>query len=289
MLADMQYLRILTLYIDGVSDKDTRGRVVDLATTIGILGAWGIVVAAMALGGGVGMFINAPSLLIVCGGSIFVVFMKFNGKQVGGACGLAMKTFFNKGDSITDLITLSTEMANTARKSGLLALESMEINNEFMKKGIQYVIDGLDQEVVHETLLKDRDETVERHSVGQKVFTALADVGPAMGMIGTLVGLVQMLSNMDDPKSIGPSMAVALLTTLYGAMIANMLAGPMADKLALRSKEEHKVKSLMIDAIMGIQGGQNPRLLEEMLKAYLPNKKRAEAGGDGDAGGGEGE
>ena len=128
------------------------------------------------------------------------------------------------------------------------------------------------------------NQTLERHDWSQKIFRALADVGPAMGMIGTLIGLVQMLSAMDDPKSIGPSMAVALLTTLYGAMLATMIANPIADKLSLRSQEEKQSKSLIIDALMGIQAGQNPRVINELLNAYLPGSQRqSEGDGDGEA------
>ena len=119
-------------------------------------------------------------------------------------------------------------------------------------------------------------QTVKRHSDGQDIFKAIGDVGPAMGMIGTLIGLVQMLSNMDDPKQIGPAMAVALLTTLYGAILANMFALPIADKLAVRSGEESNNKTLIIDALLAIQGGQNPRVIESMLEAYLPPSKRKE-------------
>ncbi len=253
----------------------------DLATILGLIGGWAIVITAMAVGGGVGMFIDVASILIVVMGSCFVVLMKFSGKQFLGSMKLAARVFTVKKESIEELIQLAVEMSTTARKSGLLALESMEINNEFLKKGIQYVVDGLEPQVVQETLSKDLNETITRHVIGQKIFKALADVAPAMGMIGTLVGLVQMLANMDDPKSIGPSMAIALLTTLYGAMIANMLATPIADKLALRSQEEEQTKSLAIDAIMGIQAGQNPRLLEEMLKSYLPNHRRLTLGENG--------
>ena len=247
----------------------------DLATLIGLIGAFGIVFAAMASGGSILLFVNMPSLLIVFGGTIFAVLMKFSGKQFASSVKIAVKAFVVKTPKVEDLIPVCIEMATAARKSGLLALESMEMPNEFMAKGIQYVVDGLDGEVVRQTLRKEMSQTVERHIVGQKIFKQLGDVAPAMGMIGTLIGLVQMLSAMDDPQSIGPAMAVALLTTLYGAMIANMIAMPIADKLALRSEEEGRSKALMIDAIMGIINGQNPRLLEELLKNYLPGSKRA--------------
>lgn len=251
----------------------------DLATLIGLVGAFGIVLAAMILGGSALVFVNVPSLLIVILGTFMVVLIKFNMGQFLGALKVAMKAFTYKLDKIEELIPKVVELADVARKGGLLALEGQEVTNEFLGDGIKMLVDGHDGEVVKDVLTKDMKQTTERHSWGAKVFTAMGDVAPAMGMIGTLVGLVQMLSNMDDPKAIGPAMAVALLTTLYGAMMANMLAIPIADKLELRKTEEGYVKSMCIDALMAIQAGQNPRVIESMLKTYLSPKKRpVEAG-----------
>lgn len=253
----------------------------DLATLIGILGAFGIVVAAMVLGGSIMVFINVPSLLIVILGTLMVVLMKFNLGQCFGAIKVALKAFMFKMDKMEELIPSIVELADVARKGGLLALEGKEVSNEFLKDGIKMLVDGHDGEVVKDVLVKDMRQATERHAWGAKVFTAMGDVAPAMGMIGTLVGLVQMLSAMDDPKAIGPAMAVALLTTLYGAIMANMFAIPIADKLDLRKTEEGRLKSMVIDALMAIQAGQNPRVIESMLKTYLaPNKretKEAEA------------
>lgn len=248
--------------------------VLDIATIVGLLGAFGIVIMAMFLGGSVGLFVNAPSMLIVLGGSLLVVMMKFGLKQFLMSFSVAIKAFVFKGDKPTDLLAQSIELATMARKSGLLALESVEISNGFLKKGIGFLVDGLDAEMVRATLSKERSLSADRHKWGEAIFRALGDVGPAMGMIGTLIGLVQMLSAMDDPKSIGPAMAVALLTTLYGAMLATMIANPIADKLKLRNEEEQLSQKLMIDAIMGIQSGMNPRVIEEMLKTYLPGNQR---------------
>lgn len=247
----------------------------DLATLIGIIGAFGVVFASMILGGGVMVFINVPSLIIVFGGSILVVLSKFGLGQFFKALGTALKAFFfTKYDHI-EFIDEASKIADAARKGGLLSLEGIEIKNDFMKKGVQLLIDGHEPEVVKNMMFKDMHLAYERHVISQKVFKALGDVAPAMGMIGTLIGLVLMLSAMDDPKSIGPSMAVALLTTLYGAIVANMIAMPIADKLELRSEEERLSKNLVIDALMGIQAGQNPRVIEETLKNYLPSSKRA--------------
>ncbi|QSX34751.1 flagellar motor protein PomA [Shewanella avicenniae] len=246
----------------------------DLATVIGLVGSFGFVVGAMVTSGGLGIFIDVPSVLIVVAGSMFVVMMKFNLKQFLGAVKIAIKAFMFKLDKPEELIEQSVTMADAARKGGFLALEEAQISNSFMQKAVDMLVDGHDGSVVREALEKDIALTEERHKSGISIFKAMGDVAPAMGMIGTLVGLVAMLSNMDDPKSIGPSMAVALLTTLYGAMIANMLALPIADKLALRMGEEMLNRNLIMDAVLAIQDGQNPRVIEGFLKNYLAEGQR---------------
>jgi len=247
----------------------------DLATLVGMLGAIGIVVAAILTGGSALVFVNIPSILIVLFGTILVVMIKFSLGQFLGATKVAMTAFFNKSTDPEELIAKIVELANVARKEGMLALENQEIENEFLDEGIKMLIDGNSKEVVDTVLNKDLKATIDRHTWGAKVFSATADVAPAMGMIGTLIGLVQMLSNMSDPKSIGPAMAVALLTTLYGAIIANMIAMPIADKLTLRKVDELRARSMCIDGVLAIQDGQNPRIIESMLKVYIDPAKRA--------------
>lgn len=246
----------------------------DLATLIGLVGAFLTVGSAIVLGGVPSAFVNGPSIIIVVLGTLLVTLMKFSLGQFLGATKVAIKAFIYKVAEPQDLIDKSVELANQARQSGLLALEEAEIPDEFFKKAINLLVDGHDPEVVKSILGKDMDLTLKRHKDGQSIFKAMGDVAPAMGMIGTLIGLVQMLSAMDDPKQIGPAMAVALLTTLYGAMIANMVALPIADKLELRSHEERLAKSMIIDAVMGIQDGQNPRVIRDVLKNYLPKSRR---------------
>lgn len=246
----------------------------DLATLIGLIGAFGIVIASILLGGSAGTFINTPSLLVVLGGTVLVTMMKFSLGKFLGAAGIAVKAFLHKPTPPEELIETAVELAKTARQGGLLALEDAEVPDEFMKSGLGLLIDGHPADIVRSMLTKDMNLTLQRHNDGQDIFKAIGDVGPAMGMIGTLIGLVQMLANMDDPKQIGPAMAVALLTTLYGAILANMIALPIADKLAVRSREESVTKSLVIDALIGIQGGQNPRVIASMLETYLPKSKR---------------
>ncbi|MEM1436033.1 MAG: flagellar motor protein PomA [Pseudomonadota bacterium] len=248
----------------------------DLATLIGLLGAFGIVIASMLMSGSLDMFVNVPSLLIVFIGTLFVVLMKFSLSQFLGAVKVAIKAFSFSSVEPDQLIEEVVDMADTARKGGMLALEGKEVSSNFMQKGIQLLVDGHDADVVNSVLRKDLSQTLKRHEVGAKIFAAMGDVGPAMGMIGTLIGLVAMLANMDDPKSIGPAMAVALLTTLYGAMFANMFALPVADKLTIRREEEARVKSMILDVLLAIQAGQNPRVIDSMLKVYLPESKRNE-------------
>jgi chemotaxis protein MotA len=250
----------------------------DLATLLGMVGAMGIVLAAILTGGSALVFVNVPSILIVLGGTVLVVMIKFSMGQFFGAFKVALTAFIHKSADPEELIEKIVELANVARKEGMLALENQEIDNEFLDQGVKMLIDGNSREVVNTVLSKDMQQTIQRHTWGAKVFSATADVAPAMGMIGTLIGLVQMLSNMSDPKSIGPAMAVALLTTLYGAIIANMVAMPIADKLTLRKTDELRIRSMCIDGVLAIQEGQNPRIIESMLKAYLePAKRGSEA------------
>lgn len=246
----------------------------DLASLVGILGALALIVIAMLMSGQLGMFINIPSIVIVVGGTIFAVMAKYGLGQFLGAIKVAGKSFkFNSTDPV-ELINEVVGLADEARKGGLLSLEGKEVSNDFLKRGIQLLVDGHEPDIVKALLSKDKSKAEERHAIGASIFANMAEMAPAMGMIGTLIGLVAMLANMDDPKSIGPAMAVALLTTLYGAIIANALCQPMADKLALRAAEEAMIKSLVIDALIAIQNGQNPRVIDGMLRNYLPEGKR---------------
>ena len=249
----------------------------DLASLVGLVGAFGIVIFAMILGGDITMFVNVPSLLIVIVGSLFAVMMKFELGQFLAAAKVAGKAFSFKLIKPEDLIGEIVELAGLARKGGLLSLEGKEVSDEFLSKGIQLLVDGHDPDVVKTLLSKEMKLASARHDTGISIFKSLGDVAPAMGMIGTLIGLVAMLANMDDPKAIGPAMAVALLTTLYGAMVATMLSLPMADKLTLRKDEEDRLKSMIIDALLAIQNGQNPRVIESMLQAYIQEGQRVAA------------
>jgi len=200
--------------------------------------------------------------------------MKYPLSVAAHAMKAAAKAFLYKAQTPNELIEKCVELSNIARKEGVLGLEQVEIENQFLKRGVQLVVDGSEPEFVRKMLNTDINQTIERHEEGQGIFKSIGDVAPAMGMIGTLIGLVQMMANMDDPKALGPAMAVALLTTLYGAVIANVFAIPIADKLALRSKQERVTRQLIVEGISAIQEGLNPRVVDDLLKIYLPGNKR---------------
>ncbi len=248
----------------------------DIATLVGFILAYVIIGAAISLGGPFNIFINAPSLLVVVGGTFAVTLMRVTIGNFLGSFKIGLKGFFYKLDSPQNLIDESVELANVARKEGILALEGREISNDFLERGISLCIDGHAPEVVRGLLVKDINMSIDRHTIGADMFKAMAVYAPAMGMIGTLIGLVQMLSNMSDPAAIGPAMAVALLTTLYGAVIANAFASPLAEKLVLISGYEKLNKDLILESINGIQEGTNPRVLKQLHNAYLPESKRQE-------------
>ena len=203
----------------------------DLATLIGMIGALAVILTSILLGGDAGTFFNTPSLLVVVGGTVLVTMIKFSLEQCRGAASVAVNAFLHKPSAPENLIETAIVLSKSARRSGMLSLEGVEVPDEFMKSGVLLLVDGHPADTIRSMLAQDLSLTLQRHANGQSIFKAIGDVAPAMGMIGTLIGLVQMLANMDDPRSIGPAMAIALLTTLYGAILANMFALPIADKL----------------------------------------------------------
>ena len=207
----------------------------DIASIVGFILAYIIIATAISLGGPFVLFVNAPSLLIVVGGTFAVTLMRVTIANFLGSFKIGLKGFFYKLDAPQNLIEESVELANIARKEGILALEGREIGNGFLERGIGLCIDGHAPEVVKGLLAKDINMSIERHTVGADMFKAMAVYAPAMGMIGTLIGLVQMLQALEDPAAIGPSMAVALLTTMYGAIIAFVICNPIASKITRSS------------------------------------------------------
>lgn len=238
----------------------------DLATLVGLIVGSLVVFAAILIGGGAGAFVNVPSILIVIGGSFSATLMRFPIKE----CFTAMKTGFGRAfkehlDDPLALVDTAKELADVARKKGLIALEDISVANPLMAKGIQYCSDGRDAEFIREMMTKEINASIARNMMGEKIFRSLGEAAPAFGMIGTLVGLVQMLMDLSDPSKIGPAMAVALLTTLYGAMLANLVFLPLADKLDTRAQQERESRELILDSILGINAGVSPRVLEETL------------------------
>ncbi len=246
----------------------------DLATVVGLVFGTILVLVAILLGGSITLFLDLVSILIVLGGGISATVIRFGIKDITNAIKVAKNAFSDKTPSIGELIDKLEELATIARKEGILALERVSFDDPFLQKGINYLVDGADSEQLQSLLYTDIDNTASRHEIGSKIFSSLGDSAPAFGMVGTLVGLVQMLANMDDPASIGPAMAVALLTTLYGSLIANLIALPIADKLSYRSAKEVMRKNLMIEGLLGIQKGENPKILREFLETYMPPADR---------------
>ncbi len=255
----------------------------DIATLLGIFGGLGVIIASIFIGGSVGVFVNIPSMVVVIGGTFMVTLCQISLGQFLGSFKVALRAFMHKSTSAESLIEEAIELADVARKEGVLALEDKEIGDPFLDNGVRLCIDGHSLEVVQKMLSKDINLELDRQNTGVKMFKSIAEAAPAMGMIGTLIGLVQMLANMDDPKSIGPAMAVALLTTLYGAVIANAVALPLAAKLQAISAAERLNKLLILESVAGIQEGTNPRVLQQLLTTYLPESKREAAMNKGES------
>lgn len=249
----------------------------DLSTLIGILLGFGMVLFAMSTGdGGITTFVHLPSLSIVLGGTIAVTMMNFPSSEVKGIARVMAITLMNRATTAGEEIERIVIYANLARKEGLLALENKlaEVEDLFFAKGIQLVIDGFGADTVRDIMSLEAEWQRQRHSAGKKMLEQMGTFAPAFGMIGTLVGLVQMLQNLSDPSQIGQGMAIALLTTLYGAMAANMVFLPLAGKLDVRAKQEVLLRELMIEGIVAIQSGEKPQLIKEKLKGFLPPKVR---------------
>jgi len=252
---------------------------VDIATVIGLILCVVLICGSIVIGGGsFGSFIDIPSVLVVLGGSVAAVLIAFPLKTALGAFKITLKCFLNKTEDVKTIIQQLVALAETARRDGLLALESKmeEVEHPFVRLGVQLAIDGSPPEVIEDLLRTEVDSIATRHAEGKHLMDQLGRFAPAYGMIGTLLGLVMMLSNMSDPSSIGAGMAVALLTTLYGAIASNCVFIPFAEKLAYYNKKELLAREIIIRGILAIQSGENPRVIQQKLSAFIPPKQRSQ-------------
>ncbi len=251
----------------------------DISTIIGIISGFGLVFLAIFVGGGFGWFVSIPSIMIVVGGTIGATLINYPLKDVLRIFMVVRNVVFHSLPSRTEVIESMVHFAQVTRKEGILALEneSGKISDPFMAKGLALAIDGLEPEVISSILETEIEYIEERHRLGAEVFTTMGTFAPAMGMVGTLIGLVQMLMQMEDPSKIGPAMAVALLTTFYGVILANLICLPIAGKLKTRSQEEILLKEVITEGIRSIQAGDNPRIVENKLHAYVPPDERRSA------------
>ncbi|NUP97103.1 MAG: MotA/TolQ/ExbB proton channel family protein [Planctomycetaceae bacterium] len=252
----------------------------DLTTLFGLLMATALLVWSILLNGSLLLFWDMPSAVMVIGGSLAVTIVSYRPADLKGLIKVMLRSMFFRLPTPQQEIERIITYANLARKQGLLALEAklQEVDDKFFAKGIQLVIDGFAADTVRDIMDLEHSFQQQRHAQGKKMLDTIGTMAPAFGMIGTLVGLVQMLANMSDPSSIGAGMAVALLTTFYGAVIANVFMTPMANKLDLRAKEEALLRSLMIEGIVAIQSGEKPQLIKEKLKGFLPPAAREGVG-----------
>ena len=249
---------------------------VDIATIIGVLVCIALVASAIVMGGDVGSYINVPSMLIVVGGAFAATLAAFPLGRFLQLPSVLKKTLLTKPTDPVALINQMVELAEVARRDGILALENsvQDIEDEFLVRGIQMAVDGSDPEVIQIIMETELENLMDRHEAGKGLLEALGKYAPAFGMIGTLIGLVAMLSGMDDPSAIGAGMATALLTTLYGSLMANVVFLPLADKLGLRTAEEVLARTIIIQGVMAVQSGDNPRNVQAKLYTFLPPANR---------------
>lgn len=250
----------------------------DFATILGIVLGMGLILGSIAIGGGGIMpFIDIPSVMITIGGAIAAMFINFPMGTVFSTFGVVKNCFLTKLPKTGDILKLFGELAATARRDGLLALEGQvaEIKEPLLSRGLELVVGGTSKEDIQAMVETEMSCIEERHKMGKKLIDTMAAAAPAFGMIGTLIGLVQMLRTLDDPSKIGGGMAVALLTTLYGAVVANLFCIPLGGKLEARSKEEMRVRELILAGLISLVEGQPPRTVQERLVVYLSPKERA--------------
>ena len=260
-------VQVFTLYFDAGGAQE-----VDIATVIGIVGGLVVLIAAILLEGSSPMsFINILPAIVVVGGTAMAILVRYTMGSFAAAIVLGLKSaVLYKRVTATTLIDQIAEIAETMRRQGPIALEQVVIEDQFFQRGVRMIADGFSAEALRASLERERDLDHERVEDSHKIFKAMGDTAPGMGMVGTLIGLVSMFGHMDDPKKIGPGMAIALLATFYGAAISNVFALPISDKLANRAQEEGTNRTLIIEALAMIREGRNPTTIRDELASYLP-------------------
>ncbi|MFB3091535.1 MAG: motility protein A [Gammaproteobacteria bacterium] len=248
----------------------------DKGTLIGISAGLGLVIVSMLMGGGVAAFIDIPSLMIVLGGTIAATLVNFPMEDVIGVMKVTQKVIKEEIMPSSKYIDLIVDISKKARTNGLLAIEE-DLNNveeDFLKVTLQHVVNGTEDEDLRKIMDAELALMTQRHKIGQKMYSAMGTYAPAFGMIGTLMGLIQMLQNLEDPAAVGPGMALAMITTFYGALFANLFFLPMAGKLKQRSEREIQFKEMLLMGVMAIQAEESPRVIQSKLVTYLTPAER---------------
>ncbi|HLI47752.1 MAG TPA: flagellar motor protein [Chthonomonas sp.] len=252
----------------------------DLATIIGLVLAWGALLGALLMEGGeLRVMINLPAALLVFGGTIGAAVISFRMNQIMEVPSILSIAFREKALELPDVIRQLVRLAEKARRDGLLSLEeeSRRLHDPFLKRGLRLAIDGTDPELLRGVLETEIQLLQARHRAGESIFITLGGFAPTLGIIGTVMGLIHMLANLSDPGKMGPLIAGAFIATLYGVSSANLIFLPIANKLRMRSSEEALAREVMLEGILSIQAGDNPRLVEEKLKAYLAPRLRGQS------------
>lgn len=246
----------------------------DIASIIGIVSGIGFVIGTILLNGSIVAFINLPSVVIVVGGTVAATMIGYPLKDFLGIFKAAMKIFIFKLEPAEDIIANLVETSNKARKGGLLSIEGNieDTNDPYLAQALQMTVDGVKTADIAAIMQKKMELTKKALDTGSDMFASMGAYAPAFGMIGTLIGLVQMLANLDDPSSIGPKMAVAMITTFYGAVLANLFFIPMSDKLAGRNEEEITNMNIIFQGIISIREGEHPKLMEDKLNIYMDDE-----------------
>ena len=248
----------------------------DRSTIIGIISGFIVIAIGILVEGPLSTFWSLSSLLIVLGGTLCSIFVNFSLEQVFGIKNVVKIAFLDISREPLEVISRMVDLAAKARREGLLALDNTldDSQDEFLKKGIQLIVDGTDPDLVRTIMETDIVITEERHKIGIDIFSTMGALAPAYGMLGTLIGLILMLRDLNNPDALGPGMAIALITTFYGSILANLIFNPIAGKLKNKSNEESMIKEIVIEGVLSIQAGENPRIVAEKMKSYLHPRQK---------------